>query len=224
MALRWPDLRSNHALKPAREVNTPVWLCTLVILWLLVYLPAYAQAYGASHFLQLCNVGLLVTCIALLTRSALLLSMQWLATPIIAVLWLVDVAAFGVLGQPWHGGTMYLWDASIPWLARALSVYHVFVPLLLLQVVRKTGYDRRALVAQLALTLIVMAISVLAATPQNNLNYLYHGPGQILLGGPPWKRALTHLFLAGVLLYLPMHLLSSLLFKPSVYQRKTTPS
>ena len=57
----------------------------LGVLWLVVYLPAYAQAWGAANFLFLCNIGVILTAIGLIARSRLLLSSQAVAAPIIAL-------------------------------------------------------------------------------------------------------------------------------------------
>ena len=35
------------------------------IVWLLVYLPVYASAYGLRNFLFLCNIGVILTAVAL---------------------------------------------------------------------------------------------------------------------------------------------------------------
>lgn len=186
-----------------------------VLLWLALYVPSYLQAHGALHFLQLCNVGVLVTCFALLTRSALWLSAQWLAAPLIGVLWLADVAMTLATGRALHGGTLYLWDPSIPLAARVLSSYHLFVPLVLLWSLRRSGYDARALLVQSATAAVVIALSSIVATPQDNLNYLYHLPDGTAYGGPLWVRSACQVMLVVVLLYLPMHLLSQLMLKPA---------
>jgi hypothetical protein len=210
---------SRHGLEPITPRR-----CAWVALWLAVYVPSYWQAYGASHFLQLCNIGVLLTCLAWLTRSALWLSTQWLAAPLIAVLWLADVASTLLVGQPLHGGTLYLWDASIPWPARALSIYHVFLPLVLLHTLRITGYDHRALVVQSTLAIVVMAISGIIATPQNNLNYLYLWPDGSVPGGPTWLHGANQVILAVVMLYVPTHLLSLLMIKPANGHAESKPS
>lgn len=198
--------------------------CGWVVVWLAIYVPSYLQAYGALHFLQLCNIGVLLTCLAWLTRSALWLSTQWLAAPLIAVLWLADVTATLATGHPLHGGTLYLWDASIPWPARALSIYHVFLPLLLLHALRTTGYDRRALVVQSTLATVVMAISSMVATPQNNLNYLFQWPDGAVPVGPLWMRGVIQVILIVLILYVPTHLLSQLMIKPAARPAAPKPS
>src|SRR4051794_14392830 len=86
----------------------------LVILWLLVYVPTYTNVYGVAHFLQLCDLTLLLSCIGFLTGSRLLLSAQTLSAPAIGALWLSDVAWVALTGHNLHGGTNYLWDTSIP--------------------------------------------------------------------------------------------------------------
>jgi hypothetical protein len=42
----------------------------LALLWLAVYLPSYTAAYGLANFVFLCNLGVVLTAVGILTRSA----------------------------------------------------------------------------------------------------------------------------------------------------------
>ena len=65
----------------------------LGVLWLVVYLPAYAQAWGAANFLFLCNIGVILTALGLILRNRLLVSSQAVAAPVIALVWLLDAGS-----------------------------------------------------------------------------------------------------------------------------------
>jgi hypothetical protein len=170
--------------------------------WLLAYVPVYWQAYGPWHFLMLCNVGVLLSAGALISGNRLLLSSQAVASPGIALAWLADAGTRLATGHFWHGGTAYMWDASIPVAARALSLYHPLLPLLLGWCLRRVCYDRRALSLQAAIALVVLAVSLWLAPASEDLNYLYAGKLAPSLAAPA-TRALAEFFGLLFFAYIP---------------------
>lgn len=191
----------------------------LIILWLLVYVPAYTNAYGVAHFLQLCDLTLLLSCIGYLTGSRLLLSAQTLSAPAIGALWVSDVAWVALTGHTLHGGTNYLWDVSIPIFARALSTFHIFLPALLLIALRRWGYDRRALVLQSLIAGAAIAVSTIGFRSDPNLNYVQNWPGGGRMIGGPGAHALTTWLLLCSCVYAPSHLLCQRWF--SLHRRRS---
>jgi hypothetical protein len=128
------------------------------LIWLLVYLPAYTQAYGLLNFLFLCNLGVILTAYAVWRGDALLLSSQAVGAPIVCAVWLLDVLSRLATGTHWIGGTEYMWDPQFPLFQRLLSCYHALWPLVLIAGLRRTGYDRRAYRLQAGIaTLAVLA-------------------------------------------------------------------
>ncbi len=184
----------------------------LALLWLLVYLPTYANAYGYWHFLFLCNLGICLTSAGLIFNKPLLLSSQSLAAPSIAMLWIVDACARLLTGQHLHGGTAYMWDASLPVLVRVLSLYHLAWPLLLAYCLSMTGYDRRAFALQAVIATCVFAIGLYIAPAAENLNYVRQSPGAALAHANPTTKAAMSLALLVFLIYWPTHRLLIRLF------------
>jgi hypothetical protein len=98
--------------------------------------------------------------------------------------WVLDFVG-GLFGHPFVGMTAYMFQASQPLAARAISLFHGWLPFLLVYVVYRLGYDRRALVAWtvLAWGLMLVAYFLLPAPPPPpgrpnlpvNVNYVY-GP------------------------------------------------
>jgi len=175
--------------------------------WLLLWLPIYHDAYGAWHFLQLCNLGLLVGIVGVLLGNRVLLSSQAVACVVIALLWLADVGSRLVSGQHLHGGTAYMWDSAIPVAARALSLYHLGFPVLMLYCLRHTGYDRRGFVLQCVLAAAAIAIGLVLAPAAHNLNYAFAWPGAATPHTDPLLRSMLAWAMLIVLFYLPAHLL-----------------
>lgn len=190
------------------------------VVWLAVWVPAYAITWGWSNFLLLCDIAVILTCVGLWRGDALLLSSQAVSSLVIGVLWTADLVWRLTVGGHLVGGTEYLWDAQYPLWVRALSTYHVFWPVLLVWALRRTGYDRRGFLLQSGLAVLVMAASRFA-DPATNPNAAFRD----FIFGREWGPAPAHmtLMLAVLILviYWPTHqvLLRTL---PSVEQKLRT--
>ncbi len=173
--------------------------------WLAIYLPSYTWAYGITNFLFLCNLAVILFCLGVLRGHALLISMAALSSMVVDIVWLLDFVARLLVGRHLFGGTEYMWDPRWPLFTRLLSLYHLALPGLLVLALRRAGYHRRALVAQSALTLAVVALSRLA-DPSANINYAHLDPFFLRSWGP----APVHLLVVWCALvlaaYLPTHL------------------
>jgi hypothetical protein len=175
--------------------------------WLVLWVPVYHDAYGAWHFLQLCNLGLLVGVVGVLLGSPVLLSSQAVASVVVALLWLADAGGRLLTDQHLHGGTAYMWDLAVPVAARALSLYHLGFPLLMLYCLHHTGYDPRGFVVQCLLAAAAIAIGLTLAPPAHNLNYAYAWPGAAIPHADPLLYSLLAWAMLIALCYLPVHLL-----------------
>ena len=158
----------------------------LGLLWLAVYLPVYASAYGVRNFLFLCNIGVILTAIGLIVRSRWLLSSQAVAAPVIALAWMLDAGWKLATGDFLYGATAYMWDPAFPLSARLLSLYHVAWPVLLWAVLRRTGYDPRGLRLQLAIAAVAMIAARLLAPASENINFAWADPFLGRQFGPAW--------------------------------------
>ena len=145
-------------------------------LWLAIYLPTYHDAYGAANFLFLCNIGVILTALALILRNRLLISSQAVAAPVIALAWAVDAGWKLATGEFLFGGTSYMWDPAYPLFARLLSLYHLAWPLLLWAVLRRTGYDPRGWALQAAVAALALAAGRWLAPADGNVNFAWADP------------------------------------------------
>ncbi len=180
--------------------------------WLAIYLPSYALAYGWANFLFLCNLGVLITALALWTGSARWLSAQALSALPIGAVWAVDYIAGIAVGHSPFGFTAYMWEARYPLFTRALSLYHVAWPLLLLFLLSRTGYDRRGWRLQALVAAIVIPLSRLVTDPAENVNFAFAAPlfGR-QLGSPALHLAIL-IVATTVGLYGPVHRLLDRVF------------
>jgi hypothetical protein len=140
----------------AGRARIPLWLKLAFTAFMAVLVPFYWKWYGPTNFLYFCDVAMFVTLIALWTESRFLVSLEAVAILLPQALWVVDFAVQGaglLLHQNWQitGMTGYMFDAHKPLFVRGLSLFHGWLPFLLVYLLFKLGYDRRAFAAQVAI-------------------------------------------------------------------------
>lgn len=165
---------------PARRVPLPLKLS--VTGFVLVLVPVYYRHYGPTNFLYFCDAALLLSLDSIWTGRALPASMAAVGILLPQALWCADFIG-ELLGMNLVGLTKYMFDPNRSLFLRGLSFFHFWLPLLLLYLVRRLGYDRRALGAWtgLAWGLCLVAYFLLPpagaklANPQIpvNVNYVF---------------------------------------------------
>lgn len=108
-----------------------------------VLIPVYWANYGPTNFVYFCDVALLLTLVGVWTENRLLVSMSAVGILLPQALWCVDFAV-QLTGHKFTGMTAYMFDAHRSLFLRALSLFHGWLPFLLVYLVAKLGYDRRA--------------------------------------------------------------------------------
>ncbi len=110
-----------------------------------VLVPVYWHYYGPTNFLYFCDVALILTLIAIWPENALLISMccrrHSRAAGGVGDRFCRSIAA----GISLTGMTDYMFDPTHSLFLRLLSLFHGWLPFLLVYLVWKIGYDRRAL-------------------------------------------------------------------------------
>jgi hypothetical protein len=187
------------------RVNFPV-LKWIALAWLAIWIPAYWRAWGWKNFFHLCDIAVILSCVGIIIGSRLLISSQALATIVTGFLWGLDAGWRIFFAHNLIGGTEYLWDATVSLWVRLLSLFHIGLPILLVVVCARIGYDRRALAFQSAITFCVMVVSRWMGAA-GNLNYAFLDPiFHHTLG--PWPVHFVIILAGTVLLfYLPAHLI-----------------
>ncbi len=187
-----------------------------------VLVPYYLQAYGPTNFLYFCDVALLLTLVAVWREDALLVSMAAVGIVLPQLLWQLDFLGL-VLGLPVTGMTRYMFDEQKPLFVRGLSFFHFWLPILLLWLLSRLGYDRRAFRSWtfLAWGLVLICFFAMPAQPAPadnpnlpvNINYV-HGfndlkPQESL---PPLAYLGLMMLVLPTCLFFPTHLMLSRLF------------
>lgn len=177
----------------------------LALGWLAIYVPAYLWAYPWWNFLFLCNLGILLTGIGLVTGSRLLVSSQAVGAPIVGLVWTLDAGWRLLTGEFLFGGTNYMWNPGYPLFTRLLSLYHIAWPLLLIAVCRREGYDRRGWALQTLVLTLGLGVARLATQPVDNVNFAFLDPFWKRQFGPPWLHVLVSVGIMAGLAYGATH-------------------
>ena len=190
----------------------PLWIKVAYTVFVCITAVVYARKWGWANFLWFSDIALLLTVPALWIESRTLASMMTLAILVPEAYWNICFFPRLLTGQRISGLTDYMFDRSKPHYLRALSLFHVFLPPLLVWMVARLGYAPQALWWQVALAWAVLALSYRVSSPQENINSVF-GPGD---RPQKWMPRLVYLGLLMVVLplfiYLPTHLLLRLLF------------
>ena len=178
-----------------------------------VLVPVYWANYGPTNFLYFCDVALFLTLIAVWKESAILASMAAVGIVLPQMIWVLDFAA-GLVGVKLLGMTAYMFDGQRSLFLRGLSLFHGWLPFLLIFLVKRLGYDKRALPAwwALAWALIVFCYCFMPGPTANpgttpvNINYVH---GMSDTAAQTWMPPLAWLaaLMAGLpaILYWPTH-------------------
>jgi hypothetical protein len=171
----------NPATRTASR-RVPLWVKAAYTAFLAVLIPYYWSAYGPTNFLYFCDVALFFALAALWTEKPLFASMPAVGILLPQLLWCVDFLG-GMVGWPVVGMTAYMFNPELSLLTRGLSFFHFWLPFLLVWLVWRLGYDRRAFWAWTvtAWALILVCYLWMPAPPPSpeapnvpvNINYVY---------------------------------------------------
>jgi len=166
----------------------PAWLRYSFTLFVAVLVPVYWREYGPANFLWFSDIALFAILASLWTGHPLPVSMLAVGVLLLEVVWAADFLLLLLAGASPTGLSDYMRSPQIPLHVRALSLFHLALPPLLLWMTRRLGYDRRAWAAQSALALVVVPVSYLVSPPDRNINWAY-GP----VGPQDWMPPLAWL-------------------------------
>jgi hypothetical protein len=194
-------------------VNKPAFpiLRWVALVWCAVWVPCYWGTWGGANFLHVCDVAVLLTCIGLWSGNSLLLSAQSVNAILADIAWCVDGGWRLALGRHLVGGTEYMWDARYPLFVRLLSLFHIFLPIILLWALRRVGYDRRGWKLQCGIVAMLLIASRFF-DPSSNLNYAFFDPVLHRAWGPaPVHLAMMFTAIVAIF-YWPTHLILAWVF------------
>ncbi|WP_230392304.1 membrane-associated protein [Pontibacter sp. FD36] len=154
----------------------PLWLPIAYTLFLLVLVPVYWKHYGPGNFLWFSDVALFSVGIVLWTENHLLLSMMAVGVLGLELVWNVDYFGRLLTGRELLGLSDYMFHPDKSLFLRGLSLFHVFLPAIVIWLLIEWGYDTRAIWYQTVLAWIVLPLTYLLTDPKENVNWVF-GPG-----------------------------------------------
>jgi hypothetical protein len=179
----------------------PLWVRIPYTIFVLVLVPVYWREYGPGNVLWFSDIALFSVLLCLWTGWRLPYSMMAVGVLPLEMVWTADILTGGSL----FGLAGYMFDGTQPLLPRALSSFHLFLPPILIWMLVRQGYDRRAIVWQTALAWIVLPASWFLTPPSENINWV-HGIGpeaSAIL--PPGLYLALFMVLLPLLVFVPMH-------------------
>ena len=191
-------------IPPGLKIIYTLFVCALV--------PIYWRQYGPANFLWFSDIALLVLVPALWLENALLVSIMAISVVFFEALWNIDFFFRLATGKSLIGLSAYMFDPKVPLFIRALSCFHIILPVLLLWLLHRLGYDQRAFLWQTMVAVVVLPLSCMGSNPQENVNWVY-GFGQNpqkILPAPLFVILLMLLF--PLVVYLPTHLVFTRIF------------
>lgn len=163
------------------QAKIPLTAKVLYSAFMAVLVPFYWANYGPTNFLYFCDLALFLTLYGMWTEKSLPISMAAVGILIPQALWVADFAS-NLFGYPLAGLTDYMFDEANPLFNRSLSLFHGWLPFLLVWLVARVGYDRRAALLWMGMAWAVLAVCYLwmpaAKHPSDpnlpyNINYVY---------------------------------------------------
>ncbi len=195
----------------------PLLLKLSITAFVAMMVPVYYYYYGPTNFLYFCDVALLLCVVSVWTERALPASMAAVGILLPQALWCLDFVG-ELVGVRLVGLTAYMFDPTRSLFLRGLSFFHGWLPFLLLFLVKRLGYDHRALLAWTALGWGLCLVAYFFLPPAGtvlpdpkipvNINYVFgfdDAKPQTWLPSPVYLLGwMLTLFLV---FYLPTHLL-----------------
>ena len=190
--------RADADPRPIARQRIPTWMKWLYTAFAAAVAPVYARQYGWRNFLWFSDVALFATVPALWLEHPLLSSMQTVSLTVPEAGWAIDFAAHLFAGRRPIGLADYMFDPKIRRSIRAISLFHLWLPPLLMWTVSRLGYDRRALPAQTLATWALLVTTYHVTEPGDDINWVYG------LSGSPQHRINPTIYLLLVMAVYPI--------------------
>lgn len=159
-------------LTPPRPSRIPLWVKLLYTGFMAVLIPTYWYYYGVTNFLYFCDIALFLALAAIWLESPLLASIPCVGILVPQVLWCVDFMVT-FCGGRFVKMTDDMFEAERSLFLRGLSFFHYWLPFLLVFLVWRLGYDRRAFLGWtlLAWVLMLFSYAYMPAPPIDKKHY-----------------------------------------------------
>ncbi|MCC5871721.1 MAG: hypothetical protein JJU22_04935 [Gammaproteobacteria bacterium] len=178
--------------------------------WMVFWVAVVLWAYGPANFFWLCNAAQFLLLWSVWREDRLILSSQAGVVVLIGIIWTADLLLALLLGgRSLTGITSYMFDPDFPLLARIVSLFHVGLPVFVLWLCLRLGYDRRGWWLQCGLAAVLMIAGYLLTDPERNINYAVAPFHMEQVWVPHWLYLLALAAVVQPLIFVIGHLLVS---------------
>lgn len=140
-------------------------------LWMLFWVPVVLVTQGPQNFWWLCNLAQFILLYSVWTSNRLLISSQAGTIVVVGAAWTVDLVAALISGSSPFGITTYMFNEQLSAALRVTSTYHVWLPVFVLWLCRRQGYDDRGFWLQCVIGTVAILGSWVFGDAARNLNY-----------------------------------------------------
>ncbi len=121
-----------------QTARVPLGVKLVYTAFMAVLIPVYWHYYGPTNFLYFCDITLILTLIAIWPENALLVSMGCVGVLVPQAFWVFDFL-INLAGYSLTGMTDYMFDSTHSLFLRLLSLFHGWLPFLLVYLVWRLG-------------------------------------------------------------------------------------
>lgn len=151
----------------------PLTLKASFIAFLAMLIPVYWVHYGPSNFLWYSDIILGLSFLAVMSESRFIASMGAVGGIFLESYWSVNFLSQLLFNYRITSLTDYMFDSSLPLWLRLISLFHVALPPLLIWLVVRLGYHRKAWMAQIVLAWVVLFTTWFLTEPSKNINWVF---------------------------------------------------
>lgn len=134
----------NTTEPAATEHRLPLTVKIAYTAFMAVLVPVYWYHYGPTNFLYFCDIALFLTLFAVWKEDSISASAAAVGILIPQLFWCIDFTS-ELFGQQLTGMTSYMFDERRSGFLRSLSLFHGWLPFLLIYLVYKLGYHTKGL-------------------------------------------------------------------------------
>ncbi|MEO2091198.1 MAG: hypothetical protein ABGY75_17180, partial [Gemmataceae bacterium] len=149
---------------PDRPRRVPLWVKLAYTAFMAVLVPVYWTNYGPTNFLYYCDVALFFALAAVWTERPIFASAPAVGILVPQAVWMADFLGTAV-GVPLVGMTAYMFNPDLPLFTRGLSFFHFWLPIFLVYLLIRLGYDRRGFWVWAILAWVLMPICYFLLPP-----------------------------------------------------------
>lgn len=155
------------------QKKIPSFLKFTFAMFLAIMIPIYWMKYGPMNFLWFSDVTLFLAFFATIFEKKLFASMAAVGGLILETFWNVNYFLQLFFGFRLSPLTDYMFDAHLPLWLRGISLFHVALPPLVIWLILRLGYEKKAWPLQTLLGWSVLAVTWLVTDPAKDINWVY---------------------------------------------------